>query len=95
MTPNHCDGDQGGIVIKERLGALVKTGSPLKRKDGGEYQVKPVELYLAREIVSGRMTFDQAMSGEWIINPRFYEWLMGLKIGYSELKDAEMPSCPK
>lgn len=88
MTPNRCDGEQGGIVTKERLLALVLTGQPLKRADGGEYQAKPLELYLARFISQKLITVGEAIGNQWHIRPQFNEWLMGFPIGWTDLEDA-------
>jgi len=47
-TPNASDGAQGAVTTPERMIALIETGRPAKRKDGGEYQVKLQEMVVVR-----------------------------------------------
>ena len=49
-TPNACDGAQGAVMTEERLMALIETGRPAKRKDGGEYHAKLAEMVEARRM---------------------------------------------
>lgn len=44
-TPNACDGAQGSTIVESRINAL-RDGKPLKRKDGGEYQIRLSEYVM-------------------------------------------------
>ena len=50
-TPNASDGQQGAVLTEERLTALIETGRPARRKDGGEYHTKLLEMVIARKAI--------------------------------------------
>lgn len=49
-TPTSADASMGSIITKDRFSALVETGKPATRKDGGEYGVGLLEMVLARQM---------------------------------------------
>lgn len=73
-TPRAADASMGSVIVEDRLLALVETGKPATRKDGGEYQVGLREMVAARQMFATPTATANQLSPSMMKHPGCRAW---------------------